>query len=254
MRVFTLFAFLLCSLTLVAQDHISGAELIARLDKGEDIALTGATITGDLDFTQLADREEESKGKWDNQKAYRTHVRNRISFADCTFEGNVIGYYSKEDNWGNGNSKEPLVNTDFHEMVAFTNCNFKEKALFKYSRFDERASFAGSKFAEGVNFKYTNFDESVNFAGVEIRRDANFKYTDFDEGSDFSGANFYGDADFKYTKFPRGSSLANATFHDDANFKYTEFHEDTNLAGTDFGRDTDFKYTKKGGRSYRPGR
>lgn len=252
MRLLTLFSCLLFSLALTAQDRISGSDLIARLDKGESISLTDVTITGDLDFTKLADREEERNGDWNKRKAYRTYVRSMLSFNNCTFTGKVIGYYSPEGNWNN--DKEPMVNTDFDEKVAFINCTFKEAVLFKYSNFEEMVTFQGADFQEKVNFKYTKFEEAINFSKAEFGGFANFKYTDFDEGPDFSNAAFNEDADFKYTKFPRGSSMANATFNDSANFKYTDFHEDTDLTGVNFGRDTDFKYTKKGGRSYRPGR
>jgi uncharacterized protein YjbI with pentapeptide repeats len=252
MRLLTFFTFLLFSLALTAQDRIAGSDLIARLDKGENIALTDVTITGDLDFTKLADREEERKDKWGKQKAYRTYVRSMLSFENCTFTGEVIGYYSPQDRWGQ--SKEPMVNTDFDEKVAFINCTFKEAVLFKYSNFDEMTSFQGAAFQEKVNFKYTKFEEAINFSGAKFDGFANFKYTNFDEGPDFSNADFDRDADFKYTKFPQGTTMANATFNDSANFKYTEFHGDTDLSGVDFGRDTDFKYTKKGGRSFRPGK
>lgn len=252
MRLLTLFSLLLFSLALSAQDRISGAELISRLDKGENIALTNVTITGDLDFTKLADREEDRKGDWGKQKAYRTYVRNMLSFENCTFSGKVIGYDSPQGNWNK--SKEPMVNTDFDAKVAFVNCTFKEAVLFKYSNFDEMVSFYGADFQGKVNFKYTNFEEAINFSNTKFDGFANFKYTNFDEGPDFSSAEFDEDADFKYTKFPQGSTLANATFNDSANFKYTEFHGDTDLTGVDFGRHTDFKYTKKGGRSYRPGK
>jgi len=252
MRLLTLFSLLLFTCSLTAQDRISGSDLIARLDKGENIALTNVTITGDLDFTKLADREEDRGDNWGSRKSYRTYVRNMLSFDNCTFNGKVIGYYSPQNKWGK--SQEPMVNTDFDEKVAFINCTFKEAVLFKYSNFDEMVSFYNSEFEEKVNFKYTKFEEAINFSKAKFDGYANFKYTNFDEGPDFSNAEFDEDADFKYTKFPRGSSMANATFTDSANFKYTEFHEETNLTGADFGRNNDFKYTKKGGRSYRPGR
>ncbi len=252
MRLLTLCSLFFFAITLTAQDRIAGTELISRLDKGERIALTNVVITGDLDFTKLADRKEENGSKWNDGKAFRTYVRQMISFDNCTFTGKVIGYYSPEGSWGR--SKEPMVNTDFDAKVAFVNCTFEEPVLFKYSHFGEMVSFSNSKFRAKVNFKYTRFREAVNFSQVTMGGFANFKYTDFAEGPDFSGADFNDDADFKYTKFPRGSSLAGATFDDTANFKYTQFHEDTNLEGVDFGRRYDFKYTKKGGRSYRPGR
>jgi len=262
---------ILCVGSLSAQSTISAAKLIDQINSGADIALTNTTITGDLDFTRINDREQENSGNWGNTESYRYHVRVGISFVNCTFEGEVLGYRNEDK--GKMNSNGPLHNADFHEDVLFRDCKFEEEVNFKYTEFHEDADFPGAEFDEGIGFKYTEFHEAADFSGMKADASANFKYTDFDEevnmagakfgggadfkytkfprGVDFSNVTFERDADFKYAEFPRGVNMANTTFRDDADFKYTKFSQPANFDGTDFGRNPDFKYTKLEGRDFK---
>lgn len=241
-RTATLFTFLLFALTLSAQSSIPADKIIAQLNAGTDIALTGVTITGDLDFTRINDREETQKGGRNNQQQWKYHVRNTLSFVDCTFEGDVWGFRIEGKN--SRGKVGPAHMADFHENVLFKNCKFEEDVNFKYSHFHEKADFPKAVFEEYAGFKYTKFDESADFQGMQIEGDANFKYTDFDEYVNMSGATFKDLADFKYTKFPRGVDLSNVVFEDDSIFKYAQFPRGVDMANTRFRREADFKYTK----------
>lgn len=271
MRLLTLLLCLFCFTQLSAQSSISGSEIIAMLDVGKDVSLSNVTITGDLDFTKLADREEEKKEGWGNRINYRLHVRNALSFVGCTFEGKVLGYFNEESNW-NGKNNKPLYNVDFHDEVTFRDCNFRKDAHFKYSKFYDKTSFADSRFGDDALFKYTEFETPVDFSGTTMDGSANFKYTDFEEEVTFASSKFDGYADFKYTKFPegvdfsnvrfqedavfkyvnfkRGVNFTNVTFEDDADFKYTKFSQPSEFSGADFGRNADFKYTTLEGKKW----
>ncbi len=248
MRSLFLFLLLVSVVSLTAQSRISGSEIIAMLDDGKDVRLENATVTGDLDFTKLADREEEKKDGWGNRTNYRCHVRNTLSFVNCTFEGKVLGYLSEGDGW-NGKNNEPLYNVDFHDAVTFRDCKFTEDAHFKYSKFYDEATFADSRFDEDALFKYTEFETPVNFSNTNYRGSANFKYTDFEEEVTFANADFSANADFKYTKFPEGVDFSKVVFGDDADFKYTNFKRGVNFSGTTFEDSADFKYAKFSGDS-----
>jgi uncharacterized protein YjbI with pentapeptide repeats len=260
--------------TLTAQSTISAAKLIDQINSGADIALTNATITGDLDFTRINDRKQENSGSWGSTESYRYHVRVGLSFVNCTFEGNVVGYRNEGE--GKMSSNGPLHNADFHKDVLFRDCMFKESVNFKYTTFHQDADFPGAKFEEKAGFKYTEFNEAADFNGIQADASVDFKYTEFDEevsmadarfgedadfkytkfprGADLSNVTFEGDADFKYAEFPRGVNMAYTTFRDDADFKYTKFRSPANFEGTDFGRDADFKYTELDGDRFRGGR
>ncbi len=241
-RIVFLFSFLFFALTLSAQSSISANKIIAQINDGVDVSLTGVTITGDLDFTRINDRQETQKGNSGNQQHWKYHVRSSLSFVDCTFEGDVWGFRIEEKNrWGGSG---PAHMADFHESVLFKNCKFEEDVNFKYSHFHDKADFPKAVFEEYAGFKYTKFDESADFRKMQVDGDANFKYTDFDEHVNMSGAIFKDFADFKYTKFPRGADLSNVVFEDDSVFKYAEFPRGVDMANTSFRRDADFKYTK----------
>lgn len=241
------------AIALQAQNAIAASEIISRLDAGNDVILSDMTITGDLNFTQVADKEEDRSGNWSNGNNYRCWVRNRVSFTNCRFTGKVIGYYKEQEEGNrrrNWNNNGPLYNADFYDAVSFSNCHFQDDVNFKYTRFHEGADFHGSRFDEGSYFKYTQFDENANLSELRIAGEAVFKYTKFPDGVTFAGTEFGGDANFKYTQFKEGVDMSNASFNREANFKYTQFAEGSNFNGTDFGNDAEFKYAQLDGRKF----
>lgn len=242
--VTTLFCF-----SLAAQNQVSANEIISQLNNGQDVSMSNVTITGDLDFRQLNDREAERGNGWGNQEAYRYHVRNRLSFVNCTFEGRVLAYVTEEERVTR--NTKAIHNTDFHAAVTFENCRFKEEANFKYTDFDEAISFVGSTFEEFAGFKYTQFQDMASFVGVKLQEKADFKYAEFPESVNFSSAEFGDEATFKYTKFGDAPDFSSAKFRREVSFKYTDFPRGTDFTGTDFGDDADFKYTTLGGKKFR---
>ncbi|MEO0733953.1 MAG: pentapeptide repeat-containing protein [Bacteroidota bacterium] len=254
MRILTLLLFVCGALTLSAQKSIDASEIIAMIDNGKEVSLSNVTVKGDLDFTKVADREEDRNKNWGKQTTWRCHVRTRVSFTDCVFDGEVTGYLNTKNGKMNWNGDGELFNADFHEAVTFQACTFREDVNFKYSRFYEGANFSQSRFGDPTVFKYTRFDEYANFSKVRIAEKITFKYTSFPDGADFSYAQFSGDAVFKYVKFKRGVNLAHADFSGRADFKYTQFEGDVDLTDTDWGNRADFKYTQRNGRKFRGGR
>jgi hypothetical protein len=150
-RTLSLLAYALFTLTLSAQSSISAEEIIAQLNDGVDVALTGVTIRGDLDFTRLNDREETQKKGLGNQQQWKYHVRNSLSFVDCTFEGDVWGFRIEGDNrWV---KTGPAHMADFHKDVLFKGCKFEEDVNFKYSHFNEKADFPNTPASSTRNLK-----------------------------------------------------------------------------------------------------
>ncbi len=56
----------------------------------------------------------------------------------------------------------------FKDLALFDDCNFNEKAEFKYVIFEKFTSFRGSKFSKGIDLEYTSNDKEINFYGMEI--------------------------------------------------------------------------------------
>ena len=131
------------------QVNIDAKDIIAKLNKGEAAHYENVTVSGDLDFRLIEDREKEKDIEviFKESVTYKYHVNAPLKFTNCTFSGKVIGYYHDED-------EKELHIALFHEDVLFSNCTFKDDFLVKYSKFDKAASFQKNTFEEVALFKY----------------------------------------------------------------------------------------------------
>ena len=218
-----LFFCLIVAATTTAQTKIKASDIIKQINAGQAVVYTNAEIEGDLDLTNLENREmKHSSENWfNNDRDYESTVEVPLKFTDCTFLGNVLAYYNID------RSNETYV-AHFEKDVVFSNCVFQNASEFKYSEFHGTANFTGSTFNEEANFKYAEFSSGPLFGNVK-----------FGDG-----------ADFKYTEFPRETSFEKATFQGLANFKYTKFRSPVNLEGIAFKGSEDFKYTEIDGRDF----
>jgi hypothetical protein len=217
----------LIGLTLSAQTKIKASDILKQINEGRAVSYSNVEIEGDLDLTDLANRQKErSTNSWldrfsfDND-VYISSVEVPLSFSNCTFLGDVLAYYHLE------RSEETYI-ANFEKDVLFKNCNFRQASEFKYSEFDGVAIFTGTSF----------------------NRVANFKYSEFSQGPSFSQVKFQDGADFKYTEFPRETSFQQASFSGLANFKYSKFRAPLNIEKISFQGSEDFKYTRIDGRSF----
>ena len=269
-----LLLFFVFSSCIIADARIESQTIIESIKGGEAVQFQNITITGDLDFTDLCDKDSALPEKeetvmekvlgifvdinFEENQEVQCDIEVPIEFIGCTFQDRVIGWKNDEEN-------AISYNAVFQDKVEFSNCNFKDEFLFKYSKFNgktnfsenkfkkaalfkyadfsQAVSFAKSIFSKEANFKYTSFPQNTKFAGSHFKNAANFKYTDFEDFVDFSEVSFNSEANFKYTKFPKGVSFENTTFSANADFKYAEFSNPVNLKGTKFDGGTDFKYT-----------
>ena len=273
--------FIAISSLIIADSRIESQRILESIKGREAVKFQNVTITGDLDFTELCNKESALPEKEEtvmekvlgffvdinieeNQEV-QCVIEVNIEFIGCTFQDRVIGWINDEKN-------EVSYNAVFHNDVIFSNCSFKDDFLFKYSKFKGVANFSENKFKKAALFKYADFSQSVSFAESIFTNEANFKYTNFPQGTtfiksqfksianfkytnieefvDFSETSFKGEANFKYTKFPKGVSFENALFSANADFKYTEFSNPVNLTGTKFDGSTDFKYTTVNGSEF----
>ncbi|TPE45002.1 pentapeptide repeat-containing protein [Pontibacter mangrovi] len=237
----------LCMLPLFtwAQTKVNATDIIAKINRGEAVSYENAEIVGDLDMTRLQNMKLAKGGnsKYDSEE-YVSTVTAPISFINCKFTGNVLGYFNPDNGVKMTKRQNKVYNTNFEESVLFESCTFERETAFKYSHFEEEVSFVSSRFAEEALFKYADFEEDVNFSNVRFNRDANFKYVEFPEQASFAGATFIGEANFKYAKFEHGVSFEKALFDGAANFKYAKASGSFNVAGASFKGDNDFKYTE----------
>ncbi|MEQ9403453.1 MAG: pentapeptide repeat-containing protein [Cyclobacteriaceae bacterium] len=209
----------------LAQQIVDARQIMKDINSGKDISYENVTIEGDLDFTYMDYKIDDlpRRSKWwnnGNNEVDET-IEVKISFVNCTFTDDVLAYIH-DDPTGY------TFTADFEREVTFKNCEFKRKAMFKYSEFDEEVDFSGSKFRRESTFKYAEFDESASFANTTFNDDAIFKYSDFE----------------------RGVSFENAIFEESLNIKYLEVRGDFNINKMKVDDDIDAKYTSINGRSF----
>lgn len=249
-KVQILFVLLLLPLLSFAQTKVDASEIIKKMNRGEAISYKNAVITGSLDMTQLQNKKLK-KGEDGDTREYISTVTAPVTFINCTFQGDVLAYFSPEDD-GSGifsSGSNEVYNTNFERDVLFGNCKFEQESAFKYSEFKAGASFVGSRFSEEALFKYSEFSRDVNFSNVRFEEEANFKYVEFPKTVSFAGATFAEEANFKYAKFQEGVNFQKAVFDGTANFKYAKISDSFNIRGANFRGGDDFKYTKLNNRS-----
>ncbi|KAA3439428.1 pentapeptide repeat-containing protein [Rufibacter hautae] len=256
---YLLFLFLLLPALAWAQTSVPASEILAKINRGEVVSYQNATITGDLDLTQLQNKTlkkvEGEGGKYDS-KEYISTVTAPVSFTNCTFKGDVLAYFNPNSIDGDGlkvnvqNGKDEVYNTNFEKDVRFEKCTFEKRSAFKYSVFKEDASFTGSTFQREALFKYSKFNGEIDFMKANFNEVANFKYVNFPAKADFKATNFGEMADFKYASFPQGGNFQNAVFSRLANFKYAKLSDPMQWKGASFKGGQDLKYASLNKKSF----
>lgn len=225
-RIIMIVLFGIFSARAFAQQTVAAADIMQDIKEGKSISYENATITGELDFTYMAEKMPDlpEKSRWwknGTDNTVEESIDVSISFVNCTFEDDVLAYIHHD-------RSGYTFTADFDKSVVFKNCEFTRKAMFKYSDFDDNATFEGSKF----------------------QGESTFKYAEFDEKADFSKTYFDDDATFKYAQFDEGASFRDAVFEESWNIKYMKARGDFDIAGLDVKDDIDAKYTRINGKSF----
>ena len=178
-----------------SQRIVPASEILAKIERGEDVEYDNVIVKGDLD---LGDK-----------------TLGTVHFRDAIFQGSV--------NFGG---------TNFTGSASFIGANFSARADFGRSKFSGYADFLGAEFGGDANFGgaeftggYTYFlgaefaGGNADFGGAKFTGgDANFGGAEFTGGytyfvgaefaggnADFVGAEFAGgNADFRGAKFTGG--------------------------------------------------
>ncbi len=218
----TFFFALLISTSAIAQKTVNASNIMKDIKSGKDVVYENVTIVGDLDMTFMDEKLPDLPKKrrwWKNggSNTVEQQVEGKVSFKNCTFEDNVYAYIHDEDT-------EYTFIANFEHDVIFSNCTFKEDALFKYSDFERGADFSNSKFHQKTTFKYAEFENNADFSSTVFEKDGIFKYSQFKEGVSFNNATFEDDLDIKYTKVRGDFDIKNLTVSDDIDSKYTSIN------------------------------
>ena len=237
----------------LAQTTVDAKDIIAKINRKEAVSYQNATITGDLDLTNLANRKRVGEENWGSE-TYLSVVEVPLSFKSCRFKGKFLAYRSQDEDSKIFQKNNIVYNADFTEAVTIESCQFDDDATFKYSKFSQRAVFTNNTFDDIALFKYAKFRNAADFGSSTFRNYADFKYTSFMEASVFQKVSFERTADFKYTKFDEGADFRQTRFSGNADFKYTHLPRGSNFDDARFYGSTDFKYTTLDGRRFLPNR
>lgn len=227
---------------------INASDLVARINKGEPISYKNATIVGDLDLTELANKQKIKNCNWGSTEQFESRVAMPLQFDNCRFTGKFVACKYDEKIGRNGTT----FTANFQEPVTFTNCTFEGDAGFKYTKFQQLAVFNGSRFNSDVVFKYTKFLAAVDFSNTQFKKYADFKYARISESSSFQQVMFAQYADFKYTQFDEPTDFQGTRFVNTADFKYTHFPRGSRFDNARFDGGTEFKYTTLDGQQFAP--
>jgi hypothetical protein len=185
------------------KQDVSASELLQALADGEDIQLSGCTVSGVLDLNRLFDPAERfnTERLRLKQDELRRSIRlsQSIVFDKCVFEENVVfsGPWSEPDS----------ITVEFEKDVIFNSSTFKAQTRFRSAFFHGTAGFDGCRFGGVVTFKNAVFRGDAKFrtvvidgylllGGAVFHSSARFASTHFVKGANFSQVRFLGAADF----------------------------------------------------------
>lgn len=252
-KLLLLSCFLVGSMLVNAQGTIDAKQVFNQINSGQKAAYVEATISGDLDLTELSTKRiKEKNSRWGGQNAYESKVKVPLIFKNCRFTGSVIAFKLMSKDGSNRRilgieiegSNHDVYTADFEDEVIFDNCVFEGETQFKYSDFARTVRFTGCRFKKNANFKYAEAQNDAVFSNTVFEEYADFKYAYFKSSADFQKTTFNNYSDFKYTKFNEVSNFDYTTFKGYADFKYTNFRQHANFNHTSFTGRSDFKYAR----------
>jgi uncharacterized protein YjbI with pentapeptide repeats len=211
---------------------IQAREILAKIERGEDVEYDGVIVEGDLDITGLklrtvhVERTEGEKqlGLTDERKV----ISSQITIADSEIQG-----------------KANFTNAHFEKPVSFGGAKFTGgDADFRRAEFARGiADFRRAEFARGIaDFRRAEFGGDADFGGAKFTGGcAYFGRAEFGEYAYFEGAEFGGYVSFGGAKFTgEYAYFGRAEFSGYADFGGAEFGGDAIFRGAEFGGDADF--------------
>lgn len=229
------------------QEMVSAAKILKILQKGEDIYISNAVITGDLDLTQLG-------GQIVNLNYYVTAIDAQITFVNCEFKGTVSAYKKNDQSQHSVHFKrgisfiECTLRKELHfqgavvdGVAAFPGTYFEGAVHFESASFRHDANFSKSIYMGDLYFQESHFGQAAQFMNSNIGGVANFQGCSFGGNAQFGVAEFHAYADFSRVSFQEGAFLDYTKFHDRAVFSNAHFKGRMDLKGGLFEKDASFK-------------
>ncbi len=147
-----------------------------------------------------------------------------------------------------------MIETTFHGMLNFDNCEFSDNVQFSRCVFLKEASFTGSTFKKEADFSHavfngshttfiqTKFEKPSTFTESHFRT-ASFNFAKFEEVN-FISSIFDEPIEFWYTDFNKRSKFNNCVFKDKTDFSLATFPGSMNFENANFLAYTMFRKTR----------
>ncbi len=201
-------------------------KIINKINEGIDVAYENVEIIGDLDIT-VCDKLIEIV----NDKDINIIIKNKISFKNCVFRGDLYFYQIKENIYYKCRflSEAYFIGSQFLGNADFDKAQFSGETDFTSAQFSCEADFHEAKFSSKIIFTRAKFSGWVDFHEAKFSNEADFHEAKFLGGIDFTRAKFSDGADFSRTEFSSGVDFTRAEFSSETYFYFTKFS-----GGTDF--------------------
>ncbi len=260
---------------------IQASEILAKIERGEDVEYDGVIVEGDLKLgaldlpTEHVDRTElenlqgltkEAKIVKSPISITNSEIQGAVVFSNAIFRKSVDfkgANFSDHANFvwakfsGHANFEEAKFSdrSDFEETKFGGYANFEEAkfsgyADFRRAKFSSYANFEEAKFSRRADFRKAKFSGYANFEGTKFDSYVYFYKAQFSVNADFYEAKFVGNADFSRAKFSCGADFGEAKFVGNADFSRAKFSGYANFEGAKLSCGADFSETKFSGDAY----
>jgi uncharacterized protein YjbI with pentapeptide repeats len=194
---------------------------------GMNIDLTGATLVGTLNLTEVSVVDATFSG---------------ATFpGDATFDGGIfagaarftgatfLGFARFDAAVFSGEAR--FTGAKVSRYARFHGAKFSGDAWFTGATLSGYAGFHAATFAGYAGFHDAMFAGRTSFALAEFRQDAEFGGSTFSEHARFDGASFFGDARFTAATFCAGTRFDGTTISAGAQFDAASFAGDARMGG-----------------------
>ena len=218
-------------------------DITKLINKGKAVLFVNAIIKGDLDFSDIDDREMT------DPNSFVAHVPSTIYFQSCVFLGDVKGNGYTEIN----GKKIPVKD------VQFMDCDFRKNVDFNDAEFQASANFSKSAFRGETQFNNIlcmghknqwwelEADSTFMMCGSTFRGDLNLMDVQFKQDASLQGINV-NNLQISNLKADGRLDLSNANINGFLLFNYGNCGDDVQLSFGKFDGRTDIIGTTFNGR------
>lgn len=183
--------------------RVPSSDILQALASGEEIKLSGCTVSGSVDINRLFVKGEDfdisSLAAKQTDFATTVTFEQPIVFNSCVFEENVC-------------FSAPWDSPDELEVI------FKRDVVFNLSVFNGQALFGKATFKGLVGFDGCTFERVAVWRNGRLSSRAMFRTVSFKGYSLFSGAVFAGESRFTNTCFSKGGNFTEVRFEGGTDF------------------------------------